>query len=106
MVIFSGLPRPFIVDTVVNMLMSSSVSPSTHWVSTMSTNQHTPKQIKVLAWADKVLVFTGCMSFVLSDLEQMRIDDRGCRYADSLADHLVAVIKVANVYGVLQDHQD
>ena len=106
MVIFPGLPRPFIVDTVVNMLMSSSVSPSTHWGSAMSTNQHTPKQIEVLAWVDKVLMFTGCMSFILSNLEEMRVDDGRGLDANSFPKHLVGVIEIPSIDWVSQNQLD
>jgi hypothetical protein len=106
MVISPSLPSAFLVDAIVNVLMTGLMCPPSHRGSAMSACKHTPKQIKVLERVDLMLMLSRCLSLVLCDLEKVRVDDNRCLYTNGLAQHLVCVVEISGIDRVPQDQLD
>ena len=75
MVFSQGLPQPFLLHTVIDLLMTRHVGASAHRVPAVSTNERSLQQIKVVACSNVLLVLPSRLALVLGDLKEVCIDD-------------------------------
>jgi hypothetical protein len=68
----AGLPHPFLLHTVIDLLMTRHVRATAHRVPAVSTNERSLQKIKVLARSNVLLVLPRCLALVLKEVEKLR----------------------------------
>ena len=67
MVFSPGLPQPFLLHTVINLLVTRHVRASAHRVPAVSTNERSLQQIKVVARSNVLLLLPNRIALMLEE---------------------------------------